>query len=151
MAPILVVLGVVGFVQSTSNTLGTIFMTTGRTDILMRIGLAVGSLSILAFWLGAQWSALGVALAYAAVVLATTYPCIRIGVPLVGLRARDIARISARPAIASFIVGLIAWLVAHVTQGPFGTMGALIAGLSAGVFSYIVWHVIPSSASARRR
>ena len=146
MAPILLVLGVVGFVQSTSNTLGIIYMTVGRTDILMRIGLAVGALSIFAFWLGAQWSALGVALAYAAVTLAYTYPCIHIGVSLIGLRVRDIGRIAARPAIASFVAGFIAWLVAHMTEGPFGTMGALIAGAAGGVFSYMVWYVIPSSA-----
>jgi PST family polysaccharide transporter len=146
MVPILVVLGMVGFVQSTSNTLGLIFMTVGRTDILMRIGLATGTVSILAFWLGAQWSALGVALAYAAVTLADTYPCLRIGVPLVGVRVRDIWRISARPAIASFVAGLIAWLLAHVTQEPLGTMGALIAGGAAGVLSYMVWYLVPWSA-----
>lgn len=144
MAPILVVLGLVGFVQSASNTLGTIFMTTGRTDILMRVGLAMGALAILAFWIGAQWSALGVALAYAAVVLATTYPCIRIAVPLVGLRVSDLWRVSVQPAIGSFVIGFIAWLVAHLTEERLGMLGALIAGAAGGAFSYMVWYLIPS-------
>lgn len=144
MAPILMVLGLVGFVQSASNTLGTIFMTTGRTDILMRVGLAMGALAIVAFWIGAQWSALGVALAYAAVVLATTYPCIRIAVPLVGLRVRDLWRVSAQPAIGGLVVGFIAWLVAHITEERLGMLGALIAGAAGGALSYMIWYAIPS-------
>src|SRR6185295_6359846 len=38
MIPILAVLGVVGFVQSWGVTLGAIYMTTGRTDIMMLWG-----------------------------------------------------------------------------------------------------------------
>ncbi|HEY9531900.1 MAG TPA: lipopolysaccharide biosynthesis protein [Burkholderiales bacterium] len=141
MVPILVVLGLIGFVQSASVTIGALYMATGRTDVLMRWGLVTGTLAILAFWIGAQWGALGVAVAYAVFMVGITYHCFSIPFRLVGMRVGDVLRISARPAVGSFVTALIAWLIARRMEGPAGTMGALISGALGGSLFYLAWYV----------
>jgi O-antigen/teichoic acid export membrane protein len=145
MVPILVVLGLVGFVQSASITTGSIYMTTGRTDILMRWGLATGVLAILAFWIGAQWGAVGVAVAYAIFTFGITYPCFRIPFRWLDLQVRDVWRVSARPAAGSLVAGVIAWSIARGMEEPIGMMGALISGALGGILCYALWHVTTGS------
>jgi O-antigen/teichoic acid export membrane protein len=140
MGPILVVLGVAAFVWSATIMAGTLYMVTGRTDLLMRVGLATGILSTMAFWVGAQWSAVGVAIACALFMGAVSYPCLLIPFRLVGLRVGEVGRISARPAIGSVLAGLIAWLIARGLEQPFGPMVALVAGGLAGVGFYVLWY-----------
>jgi O-antigen/teichoic acid export membrane protein len=149
MVPILMVLGVVGFVQSASITTGSIYMATGRTDILMRWGLATGALAIAAFWIGAQWGAVGVAVAYAIFTFGTTYPGLRIPFRWLDLHVIDVWRVSARPAAGSLVAGLIAWSIARGMEEPFGMMGALISGALAGILFYAFWHVTTCSATVQ--
>jgi PST family polysaccharide transporter len=141
MVPILQVLALVAFVKSASMTLGTIYMTTGRTDILMRLGLATGILSVIAFWIGTQWGALGVALAYAVLTIGITYPIFRIAFRLIGLRVRDVWHVSAHPGLGSVIAGFIAWSVARIVEQQSGAMTALLAGALAGISSYVLWSI----------
>ncbi len=122
-------------------TLGTIYMTTGRTDILMRLGLATGILSVVSFWIGTHWGALGVALAYAALTIGITYPVFRITFQLIGLRVRDVWRLSAHPGLGSVIAGFIAWSIARMLEQPSGAMTALLAGAVAGISSYVLWSI----------
>lgn len=140
MIPIVVVLGLVGFAQATTVTLSTIYMTTGQTGLMMRLQLALGPLGILAFWIGAQWSALAVAIGYAIWQYAgMVYPGLGIPFRLVGLRVSDLWRVSARPAIGSLAGGLIAWSIARAAEHSVGTFGALVCGALGGSLSYLLW------------
>ncbi len=146
MAPVLAVLALVGFVQSASVTIGTLYMTTGRTDLLMRWGLGTGVLAIVAFWVGANWSALGVAVAYGVVMCVITYPCFRIPFRLVDLRVAEVWQLARRPGIASLMGGLVAYSIARETQPAIGATGALIAGASFGIAAHIFCAAVGSGA-----
>jgi PST family polysaccharide transporter len=151
MVPILVVLALVGFVQSPLIATGSMCLALGRTDILMRWGLATNTLAILAFWIAAQWSALAVAIGYLVVTCALAYPWFRILFRLVGLTTADVLRASARPFIGSLLAGSIAWSIAQSMEQSFEALSALAAGGSAGTLFYVLWHVVLGHATPLKR
>ncbi len=139
MVPILMVLGCVGFLQSVVITVGAIYMTTGRTDLMMRWGLITGAGAIVAFWIGAQWGPVGVAVAYAVFAVAFFYPALRIPFRLVGLRISDVWRIAAHPAAGSVLAGLISWSIARGMEPAFAAAIALVCAGGAGALFYVLW------------
>lgn len=54
----------VGFLQSLISTTGSVFMATGRTDLLMRLGLLGSVLQVGSFFIGVNWGIEGVACCY---------------------------------------------------------------------------------------
>jgi len=64
MIPILQVFCLLGLIQSIGTTVGWIYQSQGRTDIMFRWGLVSGSIFIISFVVGLRWGALGVAVAY---------------------------------------------------------------------------------------
>lgn len=54
----------VGFIQSLISTTGTVFMSTGRTDMMMRLGLLGTILQVGSFFVGVNWGIEGVAACY---------------------------------------------------------------------------------------
>ncbi len=64
MFPILQVFCLLGLIQSIGTTVGWIYQSQGRTDIMFRWGLVSGSIFIISFVVGLRWGALGVAVAY---------------------------------------------------------------------------------------
>lgn len=150
MIPILVVLGAAAFMKSVSIISGNICVATGRTDILMRLGLATGVLAIAAFWIGAHLGgAVGVAIAFAAVTFAITYPSFYFILRIIGLPLSAVWRISAYPAAGGILTGLIAWLIAGAAEPHAGPLGALLAAGSGGALFFFLWYVATAhSASA---
>lgn len=54
----------VGFLQSLITTTGTVLMSTGRTDLMMRLGLLGTFLQVGSFFIGVNWGIEGVAACY---------------------------------------------------------------------------------------
>jgi PST family polysaccharide transporter len=54
----------IGYIQSILSTTGTVFMASGRTDILLRLGLLGTVLFVSSFIVGLHWGVQGVAQAY---------------------------------------------------------------------------------------
>jgi O-antigen/teichoic acid export membrane protein len=71
--PLLLILTPVGLLQSLDITTGTIYLATGRTDIMLRWGLFTGVVSVCAFYFGAQWGIQGVATGYLIATLLWTF------------------------------------------------------------------------------
>lgn len=61
---ILAWLAPVGFLQSMITTTGSVFMSTGRTDLMMRLGLLGSILQVGSFFVGVNWGIEGVACCY---------------------------------------------------------------------------------------
>lgn len=64
VAKLLAWMAPVGFMHSLLSTTGTVFMATGRTDLLMRQGAINAVLQVAGFLIGAQWGIEGVAICY---------------------------------------------------------------------------------------
>lgn len=62
--PVLQILALTGAVQSVSSTVGSVYLSQGRSDLMFKIGV-VGMIAIaVAFLVGAHWGIVGVAFAY---------------------------------------------------------------------------------------
>lgn len=66
LVPLLAWLAPIGLIQSMTSTTGPVFMSTGRTDVMFKLGLASTVLFVVAFIVGAHWGGIeGVVMAYA--------------------------------------------------------------------------------------
>lgn len=65
VTPVIRVLCFVGLVQSIGTTVGWIYHSQGRTDLMFKWGIGVGVVTIISFAVGIFWGAIGVAIAYA--------------------------------------------------------------------------------------
>ncbi|WP_295428522.1 MOP flippase family protein [uncultured Thiodictyon sp.] len=65
--PIIRILCFVGAIQSVGSTVGDVYLSQGRSDIMLKWALATTPLFGAAFYLGTTWGIVGVAICYAAV------------------------------------------------------------------------------------
>lgn len=82
------VLCLVGMVQSIATTVGWIYLSQGRTDILLRWGIFSTAIIASSFFIGVRWGVEGVAVAYATASFALSYPCFYIPFRLIKLKMR---------------------------------------------------------------
>ncbi len=67
--PVLQVLAIVGAVQSVAATVGSIYLSQGRSDLMLKIGVVSSMLVGIAFFSGVVWGIFGVAVCYALATL----------------------------------------------------------------------------------
>jgi PST family polysaccharide transporter len=91
VAPIITVLACVGMMQSVVATVGQIYVSKGRTDLLFRTAVVSNLFILPAFVIGLRWGALGVAVAYAITYSAVTYFLLIYAFRLVDLRLSEFA------------------------------------------------------------
>ena len=107
VADVLAWLVPVGLLQSIGTSVGTLYLATGRTDVMFKFGVGAGLLVIPAFVIGLQWGITGVAAAYAAASLLLLFPGLAIPYRLVGLRVGDVL-LRIMPSIATAVVMALA-------------------------------------------
>jgi len=88
IVPLLMILALVGALQSVGTTVGHIYMAKGRTDWMFRWGLGAGALAVASFVAGLPWGITGVATAYAIASFVLAYPNFAIPFRLIDLRVR---------------------------------------------------------------
>jgi PST family polysaccharide transporter len=124
-APVLRILCIVGMFQSLGTTVGWIYQSQGRTDIMLRWGAIASSLIIASLVTGVllgslQW----IALCYAVMTVGVlSYPQFSIPGRLIGLPVRRIVGavsgvFACAAVMAAVIAALNQLLAAHVAAGP---------------------------------
>lgn len=103
-APLLQVLCLAGLPQPLSNTTGWIFKSQGRADIMFRWGLVASAVNVIAFFVGVQWGAIGVAWAYAFATLLLTAPSFVIAGRLIDMTLGDLVHVTYRPLVAAAVM-----------------------------------------------
>lgn len=112
--PLLQVFCLAGITMSVGTTVGWIYTSQGRTDIMMRWGLFAGVVRVSAMAIGLRWGILGVAVAWVASgYLILWYPSWAIAGRLINLRFPEMVRTLAGNffcalgmAAALFLIGL---------------------------------------------
>lgn len=114
MIPILQVFCLLGTVQSVGTTVGWIYQSQGRTDIMFRWGLVAGTIYIISFVVGLRWGALGVAVAYTVAYFLVWYPSWSIPARLIDLNFLTMLKklsptfyVATAMAVAVWALGLI--------------------------------------------
>jgi PST family polysaccharide transporter len=136
VAPLILILGLVGMLQSVGTMGGAIYRAKGRTDWHFRFQLVTVSLSIPAFAIGLRWGVVGVAAGYATVMIILAYPSFAIPFSLIGLRIGALVTTLWRPfasgaLMAIGVLGLRAMLPAAVPPQE-----ELAAAVAAGIVFY---------------
>ncbi|MFV1990355.1 MAG: lipopolysaccharide biosynthesis protein, partial [Acidimicrobiales bacterium] len=127
--PIVGILALVGAVQSMTLTAGTLFRAKGRTDLLFRFGLVASPVSLLAYWLGAKVSVVGVAWGYLASVVLLFYPLFRLCLGLVDMRVRRLLKRVVPVAAAAIFTGAAVYGVRRVLENA-GASELLVLSLA---------------------
>jgi PST family polysaccharide transporter len=111
--PILQILCIIGAIQGVSSSMGLLFTSLGRTDLMLRWGIFSGVTYIIAFLIGINWGILGVAIAYVVNgYLVLWYPAWTIPGRLVNLTFLDMLKNISGAIICSIIMAVSVWFFA---------------------------------------
>jgi PST family polysaccharide transporter len=137
VANVLVWLMPVGLLQSIGTSVGTLYLATGRTDVMFKWGIGAGLLVIPAFAIGLQWGVTGVAAAYAVASLLLFWPSLAIPFRLVGLKVGDVLlRLMPSIATAAVMALVVAALAAAWSANRDNQLPRLILLVGVGMVTY---------------
>ena len=112
-APILAILAPIGAFQSLSSSQGAMFMTLGRTDILLRYTLLTTIIVVIAFVIGTRFGLVGTAIAYLIGNMILVVPIFRSLLGLMDGTLRDMWGAVGVTAINALLMGAIIYLLAE--------------------------------------
>jgi PST family polysaccharide transporter len=137
MTSVLAWLAPVGFLQSVMFTGGTIFQSTGRTDIMFRWGIFSCSTIIVAFLVGIHWGLRGLLIGYTTITLGLFFPSLIIPLRLVGLKISKVF-LNVVPSVVSAVVMALVVSFSYEISNDFTNFPKIRLSLliAIGVLSY---------------
>jgi len=133
------ILAPVGLVQSVATLTGQIYTAKARTDLMLRWSIGATIVLVASFIAGAQYGAVGVAVAYAlSYLLLLLYPCFMIPFRLIDLKVRDYAaallpQLLITGAMAAVCIG---WLYLLSSLGVLNSWVKLVSTSLLGAVFY---------------
>jgi len=100
VALLITILSPVGFSKTIATTLGSIYQSKGRTDLMFYWGTIINLIVVLFLVIGLRWGIIGVATAYA-LTLPLAYPSYRIAFQLIHLPMRNFLKTLSTPILCS--------------------------------------------------
>jgi O-antigen/teichoic acid export membrane protein len=135
--PILKVFCWIGLLQSVTSTVGWIYLSQGRSGLILIMGTIFSIVFGVSFVVGMRWGVVGVAWGYALANLAIAYPCLAVPCRLVDLPVRLVVR-SVIPALGcALAMGAAVWAVGFVLPGSFKDWHYLAIQIPMGVLLYV--------------
>ncbi|HGE70256.1 TPA: hypothetical protein ENX78_05430 [Candidatus Poribacteria bacterium] len=104
---IIQILSAVGLIQSIATTVGWIYQSQGRTDIMFKWGIFATTSAAVSFAIGLKWNIEGVAVAYAICSFLLLYPSLAIPFRLIGLKFRGYIMRLGSTIIATILMGMV--------------------------------------------
>ncbi len=149
---IIALLAPVGMVQSLTRTVGAIFLSQGRPDMLFKLGVGVGLATLVGYLMGAQWGLVGIAAGFATATLICASPTFAIAFGLIGERPANLLR-TLRPIAAATAGAVMAMLGAQLALAEQGTWLRLgITGLlGTGLYWGVIFKLAPPALDDVRR
>jgi O-antigen/teichoic acid export membrane protein len=136
--PIFKILCGVGLLQSITTTVGWIYQSQGRTDLMFRMTL-LGSLGcIIAFVIGIRWGVLGVAWAYCIFSLVWWYPLWATCGSIIGLSFGEMVKTLLPSFACAMVMACIVWGIGHLLPSSMGNWLCLVLQIPFGVFIYVL-------------
>jgi PST family polysaccharide transporter len=137
MIPILRILCLVGAIQPVDATVGWIYQSQGRTDLMFRWGVFSGIVTLISFFIGIRWGIQGVALAYLLRgYLVLWYPSIVIPGRLINMTFFEyFSNISGILGL-TLIMGVAVYMVRIVRPSDWSMLMLLVTQVGLGVVVY---------------
>jgi O-antigen/teichoic acid export membrane protein len=136
VVPILQILCLAALTQPIGASVGWIYQSQARTDLMFRWGLAAAVLTIIAFAIGVNWGVTGVAVAYVVRTVLLIYPNYAIPGRLIGMSFRDVVRAVQGPLGAAVATGVVVWLVG-LPLADLATPSLLLVQTAVGACLYV--------------
>jgi PST family polysaccharide transporter len=138
VTPVLRILCITGILQPIGTTVGCIYTSLGRTDIMMKWGLFSGIIYILSFIIGLHWGIIGVAASYTiAGYCILQYPAWRIPGRLINLTFREMFLNITPPLLCSFVMVLCLWGLGLAMHRVVSPLASLVIEIAMGAIVYI--------------
>jgi O-antigen/teichoic acid export membrane protein len=136
--PLIQILAFVGMIQTLCNPVGWIYTSQGRTDLMFWWGVGGGGTLIAFIAVGIVLGGVEtVAWAYLAGNILITIPCLAIPGRLIGMRVRDVFRVSAGNFASALGMAAFVWAVKQFLPPNLPALLSLALLVSAGVVCYI--------------
>ncbi len=132
------ILALVGLLQSIGTTVGWIYTSQGRTDIMFRWGIFSVIIVAVSFVTGLRWNVEGVAIAYAIASLLLTYPSFAIPFRLIDLKVGRLFKELSLVFWAALGMGGIVFVLRLFLKDTLGVgdLITLISTVAVGIVSY---------------
>ena len=139
VASVLTWLAPVGFIQSIVSSTGTIFMATGRTHVMMKLGILGACLLVTSFLIGIQWGIEGLAACYLLANAMNAVPAVMLAGRTIGLRAKDFFKGIWLPIALAFAMALfLRWILSILPADGYGELLRLLALSFLGAVIYLL-------------
>lgn len=136
IVPVLKILALVGLVQSVSSLVGSLFLSQGRADLPLKLGLFTKPLIIVGIVTGLQWGVTGVAAGFGLGVSISQYINLRFAGQLVDLRYGEIVRALRGVFMCSVAMAGIVAGVGYFLPSEWPAVLTLVTKVSVGVIAY---------------
>jgi O-antigen/teichoic acid export membrane protein len=135
--PLVRLFALLGITESLFTTVGWIYRATGRTDVLLRMGMVVGIAPLAGIVIGLQFGTVqAVAIGYGISTTLLMYPVVRIGGSMIGMPVRDLVRTVKPVALCAAAMATVVLAVRAVLP-PMNDLAAVMLLASAGAGTYI--------------
>jgi O-antigen/teichoic acid export membrane protein len=143
---IFAVLGISGLIQPVINANGWLYVSVGRTDRMFKWGIFSSVFTVLSFFIGLPYGAIGVATSYTVVTLLLAFPCLWYAFRFSPVDILSVAKALWPTVAATLIVGVA--LIFFKTMFPVlfaGVWGVVIGfGITVGVFLSVLCGLVQS-------
>lgn len=151
VVPIFQALGIAAFFGTFNVAGGWVYSSLGRTDRQLRQQLVVSPVTILAFFAGLPWGALGVALSYSVTRALISWPtlayCYR-GTPV---NTGTTFATLVRPAVAAITAGLALWALHRFVWTGWQASWVVVDMALYGAIYMALWFVMPGGRERLRQ
>jgi O-antigen/teichoic acid export membrane protein len=137
VVPILQVLCLVGVRQTLGSTVGWIYQSQGRTDIMFRWSILSFVVTVVAFVIGLRWGIIGVASAYAVGNYLLWYPAIAIPGRLINMSFKEYLLNVAGVFGCSLAMALVTWILGTRFPNDWPNWLVLTLQVAIGAVTYL--------------
>ena len=138
--PVLQVLCLIGLKQSLGTTVGWIYQSQDRTDLMFRWSIFAFAVTIISFFIGIRWGVIGVTIAYTVGNYLIWYPSIEIPGRLIDLSFKEFVKNVASVFGCALGMAILVWILGR--QFPQEWPYWLQLTLQVGVGGLVYWGLI---------
>lgn len=127
----------IGLLQSVGTTIGTLYISIGRTDTMFKWGVFASASAVLAFWIGIHWGLMGLVIGYAIVSCLLFIPSLAIPYGLVGLRVPTVLRSLSPFLLMAVLMAIGIAIIRYFSKGKWlNASGELALFVAIGILIY---------------
>jgi O-antigen/teichoic acid export membrane protein len=141
--PLIQIFALAGLEQSIGGNVGWIFLSQGKTDVLLKVGIFTTIITIIAFVVGLRWGVEGLVIAYTIAIYLTAYPVFVIAFRLIDMKVRYALAPLWSVTLAALLLGIVAFLL-QISLENLGitqdlTILAIVTAASLLIYSVVLF------------